>query len=576
MSARRILVLDGNCMAATSIVQSLGRAGYELTLAAEKHDHPAFRSRFVARALKYPNPMSDKRAFQEWAVNESGYDLIIPSSERTLIPLDEIRDHAALAGKLALPPPRAVAIGFDKERVRALAEELGIRSPENVVIARLEELADHPLGRWLERGALVLKSVRSKVWGDGGGGRDLTVRMVTSQGELEREAARLLASGPIQVQAWVPGHGIGIGLLVDRGETVMAFAHERIHELPLTGGGSSYRRAIDPPEPMLSQSKKLLRALEWHGVAMVEFRHSPERGETFLMELNGRFWGSLALATFAGYDFPAALARLLLDGKRPPPPEARRVYARQLARDLDWFKEVARVRAGDLRRRGEMPSERKLLLVRPLVRSVLELGRLATGRETFDGAALDDPGPIAKEALDVVGRYGGAVGRKAQKWLAERDAVRAWRRPLPDVRRVLVVCSGNICRSAYAGARLAPSLAPLGLEVRSGALLGRSGRPSPALFQTVARRRGVELLEHRSYHVDEADLDWASLVLIMDDEHHRFLKTTPARAKVRWLGAIDGTATIPDPLDFGEADIERVLERLDRACARLVARLSTP
>jgi protein-tyrosine phosphatase len=167
-----------------------------------------------------------------------------------------------------------------------------------------------------------------------------------------------------------------------------------------------------------------------------------------------------------------------------------------------------------------------------------------------------------------------ALARRGRTWLAGKRAQRAWQAPLPSVDRVLVLCSGNICRSAYAGARLAPSLAPLGLEVRSGALLGRSGRPSPELFQTVARRRGVELLEHRSYHVGDADLDWASLVLIMDDEHHRLLKTSPARAKVRWLGAIDGAATIPDPLDFGEDDIERVLERLDRACDRLVARLS--
>ena len=572
---RRVLVLDADAGAALAIVQSLGRAGFHVALGATALGHRAFRSRYVAETCVYPDPLADKAAFQAWARGLAGFDLIIPPTERTLIPLGEIRDAPALAGRVALPPAAAVEVAFDKERVRALAARLGIPTPENVVVDAPAGL-DHPtIDAWLAEGAVVLKSVRSKVWGDAGGGRELVVRMACDRAQLHREADPLLASGPVQLQRWLPGHGVGIEMLVDRGEPVLTFAHERIHELPLTGGGSSYRRAIAPPADLVEASTHLLAALDWHGVAMVEFRRDPRTGAAPLIELNGRFWGSLPLAVFAGCDFPLALARLLLDGERPAPVRPRRVFARQLGRDLDWLKAMTLVRVADLRRRGPPPPERRLVIGRPVVRSVVEWARLLSGRETWDGAALDDPGPIARELVEVAARQRDAALVRARRTLAARRAVRAWRRPLGRVERVLVLCSGNICRSAYAGVRLAEALAPRGIEVRSGGLVGPSGRPSPDGFAAAARARGVDLGAHRSHHAGDDDLAWADLVLIMDEGHQRRMAgKNGARAKTRWLGALGGgPAAIADPIDLDADGIEGVLDRLDDAIARLVARL---
>jgi predicted ATP-grasp superfamily ATP-dependent carboligase len=44
---------------------------------------------------------------------------------------------------------------------------------------------------------------------------------------------------------------------------------------------------------------------------MVEYRHDPATGESALMEINGRFWGSLPLAYHAGACFPWLSYRLL-------------------------------------------------------------------------------------------------------------------------------------------------------------------------------------------------------------------------------------------------------------------------
>ena len=514
--ARRILVLDGDCNAAIAIVQSLGRAGDRIALAGTSVRGRAFRSRFVAERRVYPDPLVAKRAFQDWACAQTDAALIVPATDRTLVPLHEVRDRPALAGRAALPPPRATEIGVDKEAVRALAVELGIPVPATATADSADDLAAPELDAWLAGGAVVIKSTRSKVWAHGLG-KELHVRMVCDREQLAIQAAQLLEFGPIQLQRWVPGHGVGIEVLVDRGELALVFAHERLHELPLTGGGSCYRRAIAPPPELVAYSARLLRALAWHGVAMVEFRWDPDSGRSVMMELNGRFWGSLALASYAGVDFPRALVDLLLDGKRPEPIAARAVFARQLGRDLMWLQQMAKLRVADFARVGPPAPARRLVLDRPLGRSVLEWTRVATPRETWDGLALDDPGPIAQEVVDYV-RERINPGERLALWRRRREAVAAWQQPMAGVSRVLVLCNGNICRSPYAGVALAAALrarAPA-IEVRSGGFVGPAGRPAPAHIVAAAARNGVPLADHRSRVTDDDELAWADLVLVMD------------------------------------------------------------
>ena len=84
------------------------------------------------------------------------------------------------------------------------------------------------------------------------------------------------------------------------------FMHRRIHEVPHTGGVSSYRKSWFDKN-VLEDARLKLNALGWQGVGMFEYRWDASNGEFYLMELNGRFWGSLHLALFAGVDFPALL-----------------------------------------------------------------------------------------------------------------------------------------------------------------------------------------------------------------------------------------------------------------------------
>ena len=95
--------------------------------------------------------------------------------------------------------------------------------------------------------------------------------------------------------------------MIHKGECVATFQHRRLKEAPATGGVAILAVAEEPDPELLQSSMKLLRALDWEGVAMVEFRVDRETGSSVLMEVNGRFWGSLQLAIDAGVDFPSLL-----------------------------------------------------------------------------------------------------------------------------------------------------------------------------------------------------------------------------------------------------------------------------
>jgi hypothetical protein len=123
------------------------------------------------------------------------------------------------------------------------------------------------------------------------------------------------------VQAYVPGRGLGQMFLMKEGTAVLGFQHRRLHEWPPEGGVSTLCESVAPDEnaPLMAASEALLREIGWEGPAMVEYRFDAATGRAVLMEINGRFWGSLPLATAAGAPFGLATYMTLGLGRPLPP-----------------------------------------------------------------------------------------------------------------------------------------------------------------------------------------------------------------------------------------------------------------
>ena len=95
------------------------------------------------------------------------------------------------------------------------------------------------------------------------------------------------------------------------------FTHKRLREYPLSGGPSTLRESVHNVQ-MEKIAVDLMKACEWHGVAMVEFKLHQVTKKPYLIEVNPRFWGSINHAIASGVDFPYLLYKMAVDGDVPP------------------------------------------------------------------------------------------------------------------------------------------------------------------------------------------------------------------------------------------------------------------
>ena len=150
--------------------------------------------------------------------------------------------------------------------------------------------------------------------------------------------------------------------------------------------------------------------------------------------------------------------------------------------------------------------------------------------------------------------------------------------------RVVMVCTGNICRSPTAEAVLRALAERLGLGDRlivdsAGIEAYHVGAPPDTRSQEHARRRGYELAALRARQVRPSDfdggIDW---LLAMDRWHLAALKRrcAPARhSSLRLLMDFSGKSGIevPDPYYGGPEDFERVLDLIEAGCEGLLQTL---
>ncbi len=120
---------------------------------------------------------------------------------------------------------------------------------------------------------------------------------------------------PSIIQQRIVGEAQGIFGLFSQGKPLALFAHRRIREKPPGGGESVFRESIPLAHPIADYALKIVQSAQWQGVAMVEFKVDRESGVPYLMEVNGRFWGSLQLAIDAGVDFPFLTYQLATTGR---------------------------------------------------------------------------------------------------------------------------------------------------------------------------------------------------------------------------------------------------------------------
>lgn len=144
-----------------------------------------------------------------------------------------------------------------------------------------------------------------------------------------------------------------------------------------------------------------------------------------------------------------------------------------------------------------------------------------------------------------------------------------------DSRRVLLVCTGNTCRSPLAQVIL-KQLRP-DWQVRSAGLMAEPGAAASANSVRVARERGLDLTGHRSSAVSRELIAWADSILCLGEGHRAALlqQYPEAAAKTRVLreaAGLDRPWDISDPVGQGLSVYEACARQIEEALQAYTSR----
>ena len=317
-----VLVTGADQRQGLAVIRALGSNGCKVFAVGTHAKSLGFCSRYTAAHAQVPSPMSDKEAFASAIlelVREHQIPLVIPVVESTVIALDEHRERFEGVSKLALPPPDALHLALDKRRTEALAKELGIPMPQaadaTTTAGALEFAAQvgYPV---------VLKPRALGNYGTLKQARDFKVDYAQDATDLREKLLPFEGSGafPI-VQHYFPGVKHNHGFFYADGQLLGLMEYRGAREYPLTGGVTSLHESVPLDPERRAWTLKLLEAMQWDGIGMVEYKVNEETGEAMLLEVNGRFWATLSAACRIGMNFPYALYRYMKEGTIEPLPE---------------------------------------------------------------------------------------------------------------------------------------------------------------------------------------------------------------------------------------------------------------
>ena len=291
-------------------------------------------SRSTSINLRCP-PVADSAAWLRWldaAIRRHRIDQVIPVGHEACALLARHRDRWLPRTRIVLPEASKVDLALDKRATNHLGEALGLSVPR---LAQPRSIGDiHACADQVGYPLVIKEAVE--------GSSD--VAYVDDRYGLERTLAAFLARNrwsepylPI-FQQRIVGPGFGVFATYQDGRCRRIMAHRRIREYPPTGGYSTCAELWADPV-LLEHGRRMLDALGWHGVAMVEFKRHDVDGRYYLMEVNPKLWGSLDLALAAGCDFPGDLCAIA-DGADLPemqPPTARLRFCWPISGDLPYL-----------------------------------------------------------------------------------------------------------------------------------------------------------------------------------------------------------------------------------------------
>lgn len=299
-----MIVTDGMNRKALTAVRALGTEGYQVVVGETQTQYPAKWSRYVRTAITYPDPAADPEGFVTSLIDAAarfGATILMPMDDEAVIALARYSTQLPNSLNVALPSLESLRITRDKAETMSFARALGVPVPESCAPTSVDELerfmAEVP-------GPYVFKP---RV-GSGSRGLDFP-KSAGALRDLYLSSNSGSSNAPL-VQSRIPqGRKMHVCFLYDKGRLIASFTQEILRQFPAKGGPGTFWVTAQDAETE-RYTRTMFDELNWHGIGMAEFVQHADTGTWYLMEINPRFWNTLALSVHAGINFPYLLAKL--------------------------------------------------------------------------------------------------------------------------------------------------------------------------------------------------------------------------------------------------------------------------
>ncbi len=305
------LVTAAHVPSSVSGLRALGRAGLRVVAVGPHRRSPGLWSRYAAARALSPDPILDPDGFRvriAELAERYGPLVVYPGQDEELriltAPGVRLPEHA----RLPYPGSESVAALNDKGRLAELAAAVGLATPRTLRAGRAGEL----VGGELPNGAVVKPAQAGGVFPD--------VSVAESDQKLRELLATVPAGEELILQERLQGRLMALTVVVGRdGALVRRFQQLATRTWPEDVGISSLAVGVEPDEELAEAAASLLASAGYWGLAQLQFIDTTDGPR--LIDVNTRYYGSIALALASGVDLPLAWHEVALDrpaGKPKP------------------------------------------------------------------------------------------------------------------------------------------------------------------------------------------------------------------------------------------------------------------
>lgn len=288
---RVLIVDDGEQKGTVSAVRALAEAGHHVGIADPLKGHGA-RSRYCRDWHRIPllGDASLIATISE-TVHSHGYEVIFTGTDEHLLVLSNARDE--LGALFPYAPHDVVEAVKDKMALTSAATSAGLSAP----------LTGADPGDIPDTRVIVKERLHSGLQKEG----SFKPEFVMDPPEARRLFAELGRVGHHPIwQEYVEGRLMAVVVLCDVGGEVLYSAQQvASHTYPPGLGGSCRAEIVRSDHTMEDALASFLKRIGWWGLAQIQFVLTAD-GDAFLIDLNGRFYGSMNLVLRAGSNLPAA------------------------------------------------------------------------------------------------------------------------------------------------------------------------------------------------------------------------------------------------------------------------------